>query len=180
MNLYFVRHGETIANASHVLAGHLDAKLNEDGVKQAEGAAEDIKRKQIAIDLILSSPLTRTLQTARIIAKTIGYPADKIDVHYELIERDFGNYTGHALPPSSLLTFFAAEHADPSVETLDHLMERAKRVLDEIRQDHANHSNILLVSHSVIGEALIAQYRGYPWGRIRHMHKPPNGKVIKL
>lgn len=180
MNIYFVRHGETLSNANHTLAGHLDVPLDEKGIDQAKSAAEDILKKQISIDKIFTSPLGRATETADIIAKHIGYKPENISIDYELIERDFGVYSGQPMPPTNLLTYFIADHDHPSVETINHLLDRAKRVISDMQTRFQNDENVLLVSHSIFGEALIATSRNYKWGDMQLMHKPPNGKIIKL
>ena len=60
MVLLIVRHGRTVANAEGLLQGRVDNPLDEEGVRQAKqiGAALG------PIDVVVSSPLQRALQTA--------------------------------------------------------------------------------------------------------------------
>lgn len=66
MKVYFVRHGQSEGNAAGV---HQDAStpLSEEGIEQAHIVADRISN--ISIDTMLASPMTRTQQTAEIIAK---------------------------------------------------------------------------------------------------------------
>lgn len=72
--IYVVRHGQSIGNAKHDYKtdhnteqyGELQSPLTELGIEQAREIAE--KLKDIKIDAILSSDLTRARQTAEIIA----------------------------------------------------------------------------------------------------------------
>jgi probable phosphoglycerate mutase len=62
---YLIRHGETEANKSGILQGHLDVPLSETGRKQSELAA--LALSQVEFDAIYSSDLSRAMETARII-----------------------------------------------------------------------------------------------------------------
>lgn len=74
---YFIRHGETDWNKEYRAMGHTDIPLNQNGLEQAVLASElliDIK-----IDHIISSPLSRALKTAQIIA-------EKRDAHIQIVD----------------------------------------------------------------------------------------------
>ncbi|MBO4631707.1 MAG: histidine phosphatase family protein, partial [Lentisphaeria bacterium] len=62
-----VRHGETEANLQGILQGQSDTELNPLGIRQAELVAERLKKEHF--DLIFSSDLSRTMNTARLIAE---------------------------------------------------------------------------------------------------------------
>ena len=66
MKIYFVRHGETDWNKRKIYQGHTDIPLNEKGIKQAEGAANYLKDKQIQV--VYASDLKRAFKTGEIIA----------------------------------------------------------------------------------------------------------------
>jgi broad specificity phosphatase PhoE len=94
--IYIVRHGETDWNKKglHLAQGSRnDIEINQQGKSQALLLGEYLKNHRIndkPFDLILSSPLKRTLETSVIIAKQIGYCEDKIIKLNELIETDHG------------------------------------------------------------------------------------------
>ena len=69
MKLYFVRHGETDVNSGLQQANtaQFDEPLNTVGVAQAEQLAEQLS--DATFDAIVSAPLQRTVQTAKIINK---------------------------------------------------------------------------------------------------------------
>ena len=58
MNLYVVRHGETIWNVEHKVQGITDIPLTEKGKKEAEELQELIST--LNLDVVISSPLERT------------------------------------------------------------------------------------------------------------------------
>lgn len=67
-----VRHGETASNKEGRFRGRLDVPLNENGIKQAEALADALKK--IPMNAIYSSPLSRALDTAKIIGQGRGVP----------------------------------------------------------------------------------------------------------
>lgn len=67
---YIVRHGETYANASHTFVGQSESRLTDKGKAQAAECAE--KLENIHFDNIYSSTLSRTVDTAAIIAYARG------------------------------------------------------------------------------------------------------------
>lgn len=68
MKLYFIRHGESKLNAVGVHQ-HAEVELSYSGIQQAQNVAN--RFVNIPIDTILSSPYTRTKQTAEEINKII-------------------------------------------------------------------------------------------------------------
>jgi len=75
---YFVRHGESESNCDGVLAGHLDYPLTDNGIRQAIDAAKSIKESGVKFDSMLSSPLSRAYDTAKIIASFNQYKEEDI------------------------------------------------------------------------------------------------------
>ena len=67
MKIFFVRHGQTNYNVLGLCneMPNKDVKLTEKGVKQAEEVSD--KLKDTTIDLVITSELFRTIQTANII-----------------------------------------------------------------------------------------------------------------
>lgn len=86
-----LRHGESGGNSKGVLQGQLDYPLSPAGEKQAENLAAFWKSRGINFDLISSSPLQRTSQTAQIIAEKL-----KVPLEYDPLwkERNFGQLQG--------------------------------------------------------------------------------------
>ena len=60
--LIFIRHGQSIGNATRTILGHTDKDLSELGYKQAIATAEYLKNEKI--DKIYSSDLKRAVNTA--------------------------------------------------------------------------------------------------------------------
>ncbi len=151
-HLYLLRHGQSEANAQHIVAGSHDSPLSPVGIAQAEYAGETAKRF-FKFDLIVSSPMSRALQTAQIVAKQIGYPADNILVVDDLRERNLGDVEGkdYTEAPHHNGNYEDAENV-PGVEPIGDLLTRVQGVLDQLRQRPEQH--ILIVAHNGCGRML--------------------------
>lgn len=153
-------------NVSGHLAGTTDTPLVKEGREQAKNAGQ--KAKNLDIDLIVSSPLSRALETAQIIANEINYPTNKIHTHKLLIERDFGEAEGHPYAPDLNLDGFS------DIETVDTLLERAHLALKWI--DTLPGTTVLVVSHGSFGRALRSiLLEGYEFNGFGQL---PNSEVI--
>lgn len=70
LQVYLVRHGETVWNAERRIQGHSDSPLTEKGEQQAWQVGERVKH--LGITHIIASDLGRTRRTAEIIADACG------------------------------------------------------------------------------------------------------------
>ncbi len=102
MRLIIIRHGETHANAKHIVQGHLNSRLNKKGMAQAKKIGLRLKGEKI--DVIFSSDLTRARQTASEIGRF-----HKAPIHYvkQIRERNAGIFEGR--PFKLLLEDFARQ-----------------------------------------------------------------------
>ena len=145
--IYLVRHGETALNVKRVLQGRSNYPLTDRGEEQAREVADWFRSQGIVFDRVYSSPLTRALQTARIIV------GDEMEIVPEqrLIETDYGPYEGCSLsdPAPELRYFFEdfINHAAPQgMEQLSEVIARVGAFLDEIRDEPGT---ILLSTHAI-------------------------------
>lgn len=74
--LILVRHGQSLANAQHIFAGHADYDLSELGHTQARLVADYLSAHE-AIDAIYASDLLRAYHTATPTAERLGLPIVK-------------------------------------------------------------------------------------------------------
>ena len=65
MILYVVRHGQTEWNLEHRCQGISDIPLTEKGIEEAKQLQELVK--SLNIDVVISSPLSRARDTAKIL-----------------------------------------------------------------------------------------------------------------
>ena len=140
--LILVRHGRTAANAQGLLQGRLDQELDELGRQQAVAVAERVTG-EFDIDLLVSSPLKRALQTA----EAFGRP---YEVDERWIELAYGEFEGvpHADVPSEVWQrwFHDFDYVPPGGEALSALDRRVRRACDDL-VDRAATGNVVVVSH---------------------------------
>lgn len=165
--LYFMRHGLSQLNVERRFAGIVGTPLTSEGEAQARIAAE--RAKQLNIDCIVSSPLSRAHETAKIIAKIIGYPEDRIELNPLLAERSYGALEGELWSPDIDMDGIA------DIETTDSLLARADEALDSLRQIEAN--NVLVVSHGSIGRAIRHHLlKDFPY---QDEERLPNAEIVR-
>ncbi|MDO5511406.1 bifunctional RNase H/acid phosphatase [Corynebacterium sp.] len=144
-----LRHGQTAMSAAKQYSGHSDPELTDLGLQQARAAAQALGERG-GIDLIVSSPLRRCVQTATAAADKLGLTVEVID---ELIEQDFGAWEGktfdqaHALDPDLHDEWLADPSiAPPEGESLQKLHSRIRAVRRDLQERHPG-KTILVVSH---------------------------------
>jgi broad specificity phosphatase PhoE len=89
-SLYLVRHGETDWNAQRRIQGSTDIPLNAMGRAQAATTGRLLARREW--DGIYSSPLSRAMETASIIAEEVGL--DRPQTIDAIVERNYGAAEG--------------------------------------------------------------------------------------
>ncbi len=143
-HLYFVRHGQSKLNADGRIAGVLDTPLTDVGKAQAIITGQ--LAKDIGIDYIIASPLTRTHDTAKLIAREIGYDENKIELNPMFIERNFGIMEGAVYRPDTNYDGIA------DAESTTDLLSRAERAVAYV--ESLPYDKILVVSHGSFGRAI--------------------------
>ena len=78
MQLYIVRHGIAIDREDPQCPPDPDRYLTEEGVEKTKGVARGLAALGATGDLFLTSPYVRAVQTAEIVASTLGYAKQKI------------------------------------------------------------------------------------------------------
>ncbi len=90
--LGWVRHGRTDWNALGKIQGQTDIPLNEEGILQARSLARRLAQEPWQWEAVIASPLSRAMDTARIVADTLAIPLLPPDER--LKERSFGEIEG--------------------------------------------------------------------------------------
>ena len=144
MNIYIVRHGQTDWNIQGLIQGSTDIELNTLGIEQANQVAEQLKN--INFSVIYASPLTRTINTAKIINK---YHNIDIITEKRIIERCFGNFEGtNGLKNKFDYWDYELNLDDNNVESVKILFKRIRDFLLEIYELYKDtDTNILIVTH---------------------------------
>lgn len=172
MAVYFLRHGESLANIEGVFAGQRnDTPLTDLGLKQAIDAANYLN--SLKIDMIISPSLTRARQTANEAAKVIGLDENSIEIDDRIIEYDMGSLTGTPIRKVSSLELVSAKNAENAFAFRD-------RVLSFLK-DHKNDKNIVLVViHAAVYRMIIAIQKDIDPKEFYSLPPCPNAQATKL
>ncbi len=152
MDIYLLRHGETDWNKKRLLQGHTDTLLNETGRQQVEETARKLAELGIRVDAIITSPLKRAKESARIAARVLGFSQEKIVVEELLIERGFGDGEGMLL--AEMKERYPKQDC-PGMESHEALVARAGLALQTITERFSDAERILLAAHGAILFALL-------------------------
>lgn len=172
-NLFFVRHGESVANQTRIIAGHADIDLTDLGIKEAIKAGVELKQLNQKIDLIISSPLKRALRTAQEIAKQINYPEADIIVHQSAIERFRGKLEGQ--PVSNQEGMLDRDFIIQGAESEADMLSRAKDLFEYL--NNCKEDNILVVSHNQFGRSFVSYLTNIDRDDVQ---KLPNAHVFNI
>ena len=147
-----MRHGQAESNVSRILAGrHMKSHLTEHGRQQVLDSAKQLM-KNIAIEKVYVSPVTRTVETAQIVCQILGtdYVIDE-----RLYETEMGrlvgmNYEEATTKYGDVLNRFYSDY-DPvlesfGVEAFASVKHRITSLLDDLSQKHED-SNVLMITH---------------------------------
>lgn len=171
--IYFVRHGESVANVECTFAGQReDSPLTELGKKQAKQSALDFLNHNFQIDRIITSPLKRARETAEIIIKEANLGLG-IEIDPRIAEYDMGDLTGtayHKITSEELITAKNAE--DPHA-----FQDRVNSLLKELSKKN---ENILLVSHAGVGRIIEVIKKKLDPCSFYDLDPQPNAKIIML
>ena len=159
MKIYVVRHGQTDYNINGLFQGRKDIPLNSVGIKQAEETAQ--KFKNIPLDIILVSPLTRAKETAKYISNVTGI---KPVIEQDLIERNFGDMEGKPNREDcniKMLLDYEKNYNICNVEPIQSLFKRVSDCLDKIIDKYMG-KNVVLVTHGGVAQAIDIYFHGFP------------------
>ena len=151
-----VRHGQTAWTSENRIQGWLDIKLNEKGLRQAKRIAKELKRKKI--EAVYSSELSRSYETARIIARAHKL---KVKKDINLNELNQGKWQGLLVKEArrkykELYQRWEEEPLSvrpPGGESISDLYERALHVLKEITKKYPK-GRVIVVGHKVINTVI--------------------------
>ena len=155
--LYLVRHGETVDNVNQIMQGQTQGQLTENGIRQARNVRDQLASENFQV--ILSSDLRRSVDTARIIAEPHRLEVVQTPL---LRERDWGGFTGRYIPS------LKGEVWPDDIETLENLLSRAGEFIAYVRKTYPG-KKVLAVGHGIINKAIQAVYYGKQMNEIQRM-----------
>ena len=145
MKLYVVRHGETIWNVENRVQGITDIPLTDQGRLDATLLKDLVK--DINIDVVISSPLERAIETAKIL--TDG----KLPINTDdrIKERDWGLNEGANIDEVDRWDCWDVilNTRVQNIESVQDFMYRVSDFLEDIKVRYKD-KNVLVVTHSAV------------------------------
>ena len=162
VHVILVRHGETDWNTQQVFRGRVDVPLNKVGLSQAKSVGVSLQDR--AIDVIYSSPLSRALETAHMLA--VGRNIE-VELEIGFIDIDFGAWQGlsHQKVKEDFkdlyTTWLSEPHrvTFPGGESLDEVKVRSKKALEKVVENNPGRT-VAIVSHRVVNKVLLCTILG--------------------
>ena len=148
--------------------------LSDLGKDQAEKVASYLSSLN-SVNAVYSSPMERTLETAKPIAKAFG---KRVRKHQGLIEADFGKWTGRKLSELRKLNDWEKVQKNPSLFRFpggESFMEMQSRMVSTVTNICENHRGeiVVAVSHADTIKAFLTAALGTPLDLFQRLHISP-------
>jgi probable phosphomutase (TIGR03848 family) len=173
--ILLIRHGENDYVKEHRLPGRKPGiHLNEKGVTQAKTIAK--KLKKAPIKAVYSSPLERTMETAKPIAKALNLPIIR---RHGLIETDVGKWQGKKIKKLSKSKKWSKVQLIPSRFRFpggERIVDAQQRFVEEIEYLAGQHEPgdlVVCVSHADPIKLVVAYYIGLPLDMFQRLSVSP-------
>ncbi|MEJ2208128.1 MAG: MSMEG_4193 family putative phosphomutase [Anaerolineae bacterium] len=161
-NLLLIRHAQNDWVGKKLAGWTPDVHLNEEGQAQVEALVRRLTGVPLAA--VYSSPLDRTLETARPLAE--AHDLD-VEVREPLGETRYGRWTGRSLEELKdeelwpVIQVYPGGARFPEGESLREVQARIVGEIDAIRDAHGGET-VAIVSHSDPIKMAVAYYLGLP------------------
>jgi len=158
LKVYIVRHGEVNHNLYKIYSNE-NEDLNETGINQALLLKEQIKN--IEYDIIISSPLLRTIHTSQI----INFKNKEIIIDERLEERNPGSLSGKSLEITNREEYwnYYTDIQYGTSENIQVFFNRVYSFLDELKTK--NYKSVLIVAHSGVSKVFNGYFEGIQDGK---------------
>lgn len=145
MILYAVRHGETEWNLEHRCQGISDIPLTNKGIEEAKKLQELVK--SLDIDVVISSPLSRARDTAKILVDN-KLP---INIDDRIKERDWGMNEGAKIDEVDQIDCWDVilNTNVQNIERVQDFMKRVSEFIEDIKYRYSD-KKVLVVAHSAV------------------------------
>lgn len=149
MNLYVVRHGETIWNVEKRVQGITDIPLTDKGRNEAKELQDLIK--SLNIDVVISSPLERARETAKILVDS-KLPINTDD---RIKERDWGMNEGALIDTVDRWDCWDVilNTKVQNIECIQDFMYRVSNFIEDIKIKYKD-KNVLIVTHGAVSRVI--------------------------
>ncbi len=155
MEVYIMRHGQTVWNVKRIVQGWSENRLSQFGKEQVEKASNEYKN--VDFDVIFTSPLMRTMQTTNIMNKPHNA---KVIKDRRLIEDKKGVLTGRY---GSSLTdeekrMRVENPKSMGIETFEEIFERTNNFANFLKENK-DFQTVLVVTHRSVASMLYSILR---------------------
>lgn len=163
--IYIVRHAEAMGNVLEFFQGRTDTEVSEKGKKQLECLGE--RFKDIHIDVLYSSPLSRAMATAGAVNRYHGLPVQVSEEIIEINGGDWENRKWSELPQlfpkeydlwRNEINRFAAPNGESTLQVYDRMKEAMRKIAHENRG-----KTVAVVSHGMAIKAYLNYAEGREW-----------------
>lgn len=182
--LFLVRHGETQQHREKILLGQKDIPLSGKGMEQARLAGQELQKQQIHTEHIYASDLTRTVQTAEIIADILDSRIIKVP---SLREMSLGEWDGCYISEikekypeefrkrgENLLTYKYGNNSENFYDLQYRVLKGFQTILESDEQE-----DIIIVAHAGVIKVIVSNlYHTELEKEIRE--KIPNGGITMV
>lgn len=144
MLIGLIRHGLTDWNAVGRIQGQSDIPLNDEGRGQAELLATRLKQESYKWDFVVTSQLSRALETGQIIADELNIPL--YDPDSRILEKSFGKVEGLTSAERETLWGKDWDQLELGQEKNEQIQKRALDFMEDIARRFPD-KNILVISH---------------------------------
>lgn len=179
MEIYFIRHGETLWNTLKIFQGASDSPLTELGISQAEKLSKRLK--DVEFTDFYSSPMGRTIQTSRIVMGDRKQELKFIDEFREISMGDMEGVPRQEFEeryPKQFVDFFTnPTEYDPTVyngENYYQVIERVRKGLEKLLSYHKEGDRVAVVTHGVTLKALFHIITGETMDELAASKVPQN------
>ena len=177
MNLYIIRHGESKWNIENRIQGSSDPGLSKLGRLQAKLLAGRFKK--IKIDMIYSSPLLRSMQTARELSKVLRLGIIKRSGLREVMLGEWEEKTPQEIDKlynnkyQKWLRYGPTKIRIPGQEKISNFRKRAAKAFHRIIKENKNRENVIVVTHGGVISSYLAGLLGADFNKtILKLHLP--------
>jgi probable phosphoglycerate mutase len=176
---FLVRHGETPLTRERRYSGTggSDPALTEVGRRQAAALARVLADLGLVAPVVVSSPLTRTRETADLVASAVG--AGSVSIDEDFRELSFGDWDGYSSAevrerwPAEHAAFMRSAHAvPPGGESLEAVASRVDGALSRLKTDYARRP-VIVVTHVTPVKILVARALGAGLESVHRMELSP-------
>ncbi len=185
-NTYYVmRHGEAENNVKMTLNSGLEmvSHLTALGKENVSKTAEALKKS--GIDLVITSPIMRTKETAHLVADTLGLKAGQVIVDERVREMGMGSWEGKDMAKFDKkfpINEDRFNKADDGVESWRDVRKRVGDFLYEMENKYQGRT-ILIVTHGCPAMMLISAAAGLEkseaadWNKLKYVQKAEARKL---